>query len=163
MCTYRFPELLRQLDDSKQRLGVASYGLAVTTLEEVFLKVSLQQGGSDSGSNHQVWGMLSHFVVSSLPLFFTLLLQSVVQTRATPNGMSFVDSMMLLPPMMKSCLFPCLVEVPRPMQRTATPDAHPETHTQSCPHPACCACRRPLRRPALPQQPPRIAHLQSPR
>eukprot|EP00891_Asterochloris_glomerata_P006032 jgi/Astpho2/6032/e_gw1.00084.157.1_t len=36
----RFPELLRQLDDSKQRLGVASYGLAVTTLEEVFLKSS---------------------------------------------------------------------------------------------------------------------------
>ena len=124
VCLYRFPELLRQLDDSRQRLGVVSYGLAVTTLEEVFLKVSLQQGGSDSSSNHQVWGMLSDFVGSSLPPCFRLLLCSLAQTRATPNGMSSVDSVMLMPLMIQSCLFLCLVILPRPMQRIATPDAH---------------------------------------
>ena len=76
MCLCRFSELLRQLDDSKQRLGVASYGLAVTTLEEVFLKVSLQQEGSDSTGIQEVWGILSHHILSSLPLFFTRLLRS---------------------------------------------------------------------------------------
>ncbi len=38
MC--RFPALLRDLEDSKAELGVNSYGLEVTTLEEVFLAVS---------------------------------------------------------------------------------------------------------------------------
>lgn len=104
MCLFRFPELLRQLDDSKQRLGVASYGLAVTTLEEVFLKVSLQQGGSDSGSNHQVRGMLSQFVGSSLPPSFALLLHSLAQTTATLNGMSPIQATNLLPLVMESCV-----------------------------------------------------------
>lgn len=36
----RFPALLRELEDSKADLGVDSYGLEVTTLEEVFLAVS---------------------------------------------------------------------------------------------------------------------------
>lgn len=35
-----FPPLLRQLQLEGERLGVGPYGLAVTTLEEVFLKVS---------------------------------------------------------------------------------------------------------------------------
>ena len=36
----RFPALLRELEDSKADLGVDSYGVEVTTLEEVFLAVS---------------------------------------------------------------------------------------------------------------------------
>ena len=115
MWLYRFPELLRQLDDSKQRLGVASYGLAVTTLEEVFLKVSLQQGGSDSGSIQEVGDV-------SLPPFFTLLLCSLAQTRATSKLMSSAEAMILLPLVTGSCLVCCLFELPRPMQRIATPD-----------------------------------------
>ena len=38
----RFPGLLQELEASKDALGVDSYGLAVTTLEEVFLTVSAQ-------------------------------------------------------------------------------------------------------------------------
>jgi hypothetical protein len=34
-----FPRLLTALDAAKQRLGVASYGLSVTTLEDVFAAV----------------------------------------------------------------------------------------------------------------------------
>ena len=36
----RFPDLLRELDREKATLGVRSYGLSVTTMEEVFLNVS---------------------------------------------------------------------------------------------------------------------------
>lgn len=36
----RFPALLQDLEDSKAEIGVDSYGLEVTTLEEVFLAVS---------------------------------------------------------------------------------------------------------------------------
>lgn len=36
----RFPALLRELDSEKKPLGVRSYGLSVTTMEEVFLNVS---------------------------------------------------------------------------------------------------------------------------
>ena len=82
MWLYRFPELLRQLDNSKQRLGVASYGLAVTTLEEVFLKVSLQQGGLDSGSIQEVRGM-------SLPL----LLHSVAALSGADKSNIKVDDL----------------------------------------------------------------------
>ena len=35
-----FPALLQELEESKADLGVDSYGLSVTTLEEVFLAVS---------------------------------------------------------------------------------------------------------------------------
>ena len=36
----RFPDLLRELDRDRTTLGVRSYGLSVTTMEEVFLNVS---------------------------------------------------------------------------------------------------------------------------
>lgn len=36
----RFPALLRELEAKRQPLGVDSYGLSVTTLEEVFLRVT---------------------------------------------------------------------------------------------------------------------------
>ena len=36
----RFPDLLRELDRDRATLGVRSYGLSVTTMEEVFLNVS---------------------------------------------------------------------------------------------------------------------------
>eukprot|EP00884_Botryococcus_braunii_P008388 jgi/Botrbrau1/17550/Bobra.0739s0001.1 len=38
--SFRFPDLLRELEAKRQALGVDSYGLSVTTLEEVFLSVS---------------------------------------------------------------------------------------------------------------------------
>ena len=40
----RFGALLRDLEDRKGELGVTSYGLSSTTLEEVFLNVSAAQG-----------------------------------------------------------------------------------------------------------------------
>ena len=40
LCWSRFPALLRELDSEKGALGVRSYGLSVTTMEEVFLNVS---------------------------------------------------------------------------------------------------------------------------
>lgn len=47
MVWYRFPALLRALESGKQALGVSSYGLSETTLEEVFLRVN--SGGGDKG------------------------------------------------------------------------------------------------------------------
>ena len=35
----KFPALLQELDANKQQLGISSYGIAITTLEDVFLKV----------------------------------------------------------------------------------------------------------------------------
>jgi hypothetical protein len=43
----RFAALLRQLDCGAKSLGVASYGLSVTTLEEVFLRITEQVGGRE--------------------------------------------------------------------------------------------------------------------
>lgn len=39
LCSCRFPNFLSQLDASRQELGVQAYGLSMTTLEEVFLKI----------------------------------------------------------------------------------------------------------------------------
>ena len=39
-CWCRLPSLLQELEDSKAELGISSFGLSVTTLEEVFLAVS---------------------------------------------------------------------------------------------------------------------------
>ena len=36
----KFPPLLNELDANKKALGISSYGVAVTTLEDVFLRVS---------------------------------------------------------------------------------------------------------------------------
>ena len=35
----KFPPLLSELDANKKALGISSYGVAVTTLEDVFLRV----------------------------------------------------------------------------------------------------------------------------
>ena len=35
----KFPPLLNELDANKKALGISSYGVAVTTLEDVFLRV----------------------------------------------------------------------------------------------------------------------------
>jgi hypothetical protein len=39
--------MLRDLDAARSDLGVASYGMSVTTLEEVFLLLASQEGPSD--------------------------------------------------------------------------------------------------------------------
>lgn len=51
MC--RFPGLLRELEDSKAELGVDSYGLEVTTLEEVFMAVSAAAASADEAGRQQ--------------------------------------------------------------------------------------------------------------
>ena len=43
--SHAFPEFFRKLDRSLEELGVSSYGVSMTTLEEVFLKV--ESGGKD--------------------------------------------------------------------------------------------------------------------
>ena len=40
MFPFRFPALLRELDDKRAQLYVDGYGISVTTLEEVFLAVT---------------------------------------------------------------------------------------------------------------------------
>ena len=37
-----FPQLFSTLEASRDQLGISSYGVSVTTMEEVFLKVSMQ-------------------------------------------------------------------------------------------------------------------------
>lgn len=37
---HKFPELFNLLDEKKEKLGILSYGVSITTLEEVFLKVA---------------------------------------------------------------------------------------------------------------------------
>ena len=51
----RFPGLLQELEAAREALGIDSYGLAVTTLEEVFLTVSAQAAaeGAKSGNAGQ--------------------------------------------------------------------------------------------------------------
>lgn len=43
----QFPALFRDLDDSKEGLGITQYGISVTTLEEVFLQVCGGAGPED--------------------------------------------------------------------------------------------------------------------
>ena len=58
---HRFAALLTNLEEQKQELGVLSTGLSVTTLEEVFLKVSagseaaLDQKQAANQTGPQVW------------------------------------------------------------------------------------------------------------
>lgn len=55
--TAAFPALLRELDAARAGLGLSSFGLSVTTLEEVFLEVSARAAAerasaADQGSGH---------------------------------------------------------------------------------------------------------------
>lgn len=36
----KFPTMFDELDKSSSKLGIMSYGISITTLEEVFLKVA---------------------------------------------------------------------------------------------------------------------------
>jgi ABC-type multidrug transport system ATPase subunit len=45
-----FPELFGSLEDHKMNLGIESYGVSVTTMEEVFLRVSSGEMGSTRAS-----------------------------------------------------------------------------------------------------------------
>ena len=45
-----FPTLLSTLDDQKSSLGFTNYGLSVTTLEEVFLRVAKESGSEDAAA-----------------------------------------------------------------------------------------------------------------
>eukprot|EP00457_Paulinella_chromatophora_P000227 gb/GEZN01000227.1/.p1 GENE.gb/GEZN01000227.1/~~gb/GEZN01000227.1/.p1 ORF type:complete len:1777 (-),score=227.45 gb/GEZN01000227.1/:107-5437(-) len=53
-----FPELLDEIEQQKSNLGLQSYGLSVTTLEEVFLKVAsgaaLDEASSNGNTAHSV-------------------------------------------------------------------------------------------------------------
>ncbi len=35
----KFPEMFNEIDTKKEALGISTYGISITTLEEVFLKV----------------------------------------------------------------------------------------------------------------------------
>ena len=48
-----FPLLLRELDVQRQALGVSDYGLSVTTLEEVFLKVAQEEDDVSTRKKHK--------------------------------------------------------------------------------------------------------------
>ena len=37
-----FPQMFNEIDTKKQELGIETYGISITTLEEVFLKVAEQ-------------------------------------------------------------------------------------------------------------------------
>jgi len=62
-----FAELLRDLEGSKERLGVKGYGLAETTLEEVFLAVT-QQGKAWEGREPHPPGPAAAPEDSSIPI-----------------------------------------------------------------------------------------------
>lgn len=36
---FRFPKMFKELEENQTRLGISSFGLSITTMEEVFLKV----------------------------------------------------------------------------------------------------------------------------
>lgn len=50
---FRFPSLLRALDSSKGEMGIRSYGISVTTMEEVFLHVSRQAAAKAAAAEKQ--------------------------------------------------------------------------------------------------------------
>lgn len=39
----RFPEFFAHLDEVKESMGIDSYGISLTTLEEVFLRIGLEE------------------------------------------------------------------------------------------------------------------------
>lgn len=51
-CSCRFPAMLRELEASEAELGISSYGLAETTLEEVFLAVTSRKEGLEVVPKH---------------------------------------------------------------------------------------------------------------
>ena len=50
-CTYRFRSFFEELDASMKKLGIEAYGISVTTLEEVFIRVSRGDDGSHARSH----------------------------------------------------------------------------------------------------------------
>ena len=54
----RIAPLLFEIEEKKTELGVLSYGLSNTTLEEVFLKVSSNQGKHAEDSAYSVDGIM---------------------------------------------------------------------------------------------------------
>ena len=50
--TPHFQELFHTFDQQKEQLGIHSYGVSVTTVEEVFLKVAQHQFMSEGPSSH---------------------------------------------------------------------------------------------------------------
>ena len=49
-CTYRFKSFFEELDNSLENLQIETYGISVTTLEEVFIRVSR---GEDTSNEHK--------------------------------------------------------------------------------------------------------------
>lgn len=54
-----FPALLRALEAQRRQLGVSSYGMSVTTLEEVFLRVSQAALVAEEAAGRS-WSLVRH-------------------------------------------------------------------------------------------------------
>ena len=39
-----FPQMFNEIDSIKEKIGLLAYGISITTLEEVFLKVGEESG-----------------------------------------------------------------------------------------------------------------------
>ncbi|KAJ0177199.1 hypothetical protein K1T71_007208 [Dendrolimus kikuchii] len=50
----KFPEMLKEFEEEKDYLHVSSYGLSVTSLEEVFMKAGAEHAYADSGRGNHV-------------------------------------------------------------------------------------------------------------
>ena len=70
-----FEKLFEGLDTSLSQLGVSSYGVADTTLEEVFLKVTEKASNSNSGMPLNMSGMPLN--TSGMPLNISWILTEV--------------------------------------------------------------------------------------
>jgi ATP-binding cassette, subfamily A (ABC1), member 3 len=52
-----FPSLFENLDNNKGNLGILSYGVSITTLEEVFLKVANLNEDSEEKKKNEFKGL----------------------------------------------------------------------------------------------------------
>ncbi|KAH9154549.1 hypothetical protein LEN26_003391, partial [Aphanomyces euteiches] len=81
-CSHLFAKMFAELDDKLDELGVLSYGISVTTLEEVFIKVAeigdefhqhtLQKTDSmaNAGGPHHGYRLTDNAPLSSITMFF---------------------------------------------------------------------------------------------
>jgi ATP-binding cassette subfamily A (ABC1) protein 3 len=92
----RFPALFEHIDASKQQLGVADYGLGVTTMEDVFLQVAHRVDDYESKGHADSYGSLASSSVSAAASASvrsqTGIDNTVLETGAAEAGESATDS-----------------------------------------------------------------------
>jgi len=65
-----FEELFGEIETNREKLGIASFGASVTTLEEVFIKVGEEQDTLESRSHTALFQQLSGQPVQNQGFFF---------------------------------------------------------------------------------------------